>query len=224
MQGVFAAIAVVLVSHQGAQAPLSDLEILGMGRKAYVQKCMSDDPRPESLVAAQLSFGEALVRANDTRLKTKSAETRLELRRLRRYMVDFSMNIMDAKSIYANPGSMITASSGVLADVEEMLQAILTGTCRARAPWSADAIGRNIDIFEREFKRSHKIIDSRKLKGSDTRAAIDAINLGRKSMKEIAKIASHRPSTESNWIFEFCNAQLDLPRQDQLLFLDLVQN
>jgi hypothetical protein len=202
-----------LVGQSAASSTLSDEEILDMGRAAWRSHCLfaSKDPIV-SMIKAEETYGQALYRRNEERIKLKPASNRSILRSLRRLAVDFQMNMIDVRGVVSQgKGEWNTTRSMVQADVEELVQHLLMGSGRARARWAPQAILNNMQLIEQDVKRLRKKIDNARSSEGDSKYALDALTAARQSVVEIGKLTSKLSSRESDFVLEFCNNQLEMP-------------
>ncbi len=202
-----------LVGQNLSPTVVPDKEILGMGRAAWRSRCLlaSKDP-VVSIIRAEETYGQALYRRNEDDIKLKPASTRSILRSLRRLAVDFQMNMIDVKGVFAQgKGEWNTPRSMVQADVEEMVEHLLRGTGRARARWGAQAILNNMQVIEQDVKRFRKQIDNARSSEGDSKYALEALLAARESVVEIGKLSAKLSPRESDFVLEYCNNQLELP-------------
>ncbi len=184
-----------------------------MGRAAWRSHCLfaSKDPIV-SMIKAEETYGQALYRRNEERIKLKPASNRSILRSLRRLAVDFQMNMIDVRGVVSQgKGEWNTTRSMVQADVEELVQHLLMGSGRARARWAPQAILNNMQLIEQDVKRLRKKIDNARSSEGDSKYALDALTAARQSVVEIGKLTSKLSSRESDFVLEFCNNQLEMP-------------
>ncbi len=189
---------------------LSSADILRMGRSNWVETYVNHFGKTSSdLVTAQSTYGEVLFEFNEGQLKNKSAATRAALRGLRRYAIDFQMNLIDLKACFSGGGTMwAPIRAGVVADVEELLQPLVLGRCRPQNRWTAVALVKNFDYINAQIGRNSKAMDRAKDAEISSKAARSLLKSARKSFDRIAEIAGKRSQDESDWILEFCNGQL----------------
>lgn len=191
----------------------SDAAIIKMGRSKWFEFYTSKaGDSTAAMCDAESFFGEALLRTNDKELAKQAQATRRFIGSSRTLMADYRNALIELGSVFSGGGTMWNpVYAGTLADVEEVVAAIIEPRKKAKKAWMVSGVTKPLAAWGPKLRGLRDDADvSKSITGGYDRG-VKCLAIADAKLAAMTHLLKTQNRRVSDLVLEFCFEQTKLP-------------